>query len=67
MMPHMNGMELFAELARLSPDHAARVVFLTGGAFTPGAREFLEQQDRAHLEKPVDPAALRALIAERVR
>jgi signal transduction histidine kinase len=67
MMPHMNGMELFAELERRSPDHAARVVFLTGGAFTPAARAFLERVDTARVEKPVDAAALRALVAERVR
>jgi len=43
MMPEMTGMELYAELARRAPDQVAKVVFLTGGAFTPAARAFLER------------------------
>jgi hypothetical protein len=44
---------------------AERMVFITGGAFTEQAREFLEH--RPSVEKPVDLHSLRALIGERLR
>ena len=45
MMPEMTGMDLYAELQRVAPELVPRVVFLTGGAFTAAAAEFLD--DRA--------------------
>ena len=61
-MPDMTGMELHAELLRIAPDQAERMVFMTGGSFTPSAREFLDTVERPRLEKPFDSAALRALV-----
>ncbi len=65
MMPEMSGMELEERLAVEAPELVARTIYLTGGAFTERSRAFLDA-DRPHLEKPVDPASLRALVAERV-
>jgi PAS domain S-box-containing protein len=62
MMPEMTGMDLFAELRSLAPDQAERVVFVTGGAFTPRAREFLERVPNARVEKPIDFQNLRLLL-----
>jgi PAS domain S-box-containing protein len=62
MMPEMTGMDLFAELERLAPDQAARMVFVSGGAFTPRAREFLERVQNARVEKPIDLSNLRLLL-----
>jgi PAS domain S-box-containing protein len=62
MMPEMTGMELHARLREVAPALAERTVFLTGGAFTPGARDFLASVPNAHLEKPFEPEALRALV-----
>jgi PAS domain S-box-containing protein len=67
MMPDMTGMDLYDELALSLPAVAAQMIFLTGGAFTPRAAEFLATVATAHLDKPVDMATLRALIAERLR
>ena len=67
MMPVMTGMEFFAELSRRDPLHAERVVFVTGGAFTPAAREFLERVKNERVEKPFDVKKLSALVAERIR
>jgi nitrogen-specific signal transduction histidine kinase len=67
MMPEMTGMELHARLAKLAPETADRVVFLTGGAFTPRARAFLDDVPNARIEKPFDLATLEALVNERVR
>ncbi len=52
MMPRMTGMDLHAELVRTMPEQAAKMVFLTGGAFTPRSQEFLEKVGRPHVEKP---------------
>src|ERR1700712_222001 len=43
MMPVMTGMALYDELCRSQPVLASRMVFVTGGAFTERARQFLEQ------------------------
>ena len=64
MMPQMTGMDFYRELTRRSPDDAARMVFVTGGAFTPIATEFLEQIGNERVEKPFTPKAVREL-AER--
>ena len=62
MMPEMSGVELHQELSRLSPELAARMVFLTGGAFTPYARSFLSEVQNHRLEKPFSAEELRGLV-----
>jgi PAS domain S-box-containing protein len=63
MMPEMTGMELHERLREVAPALAARTIFLSGGAFTAAAREFLERVPNARLEKPFEPRALRELVA----
>ncbi|MBZ0271900.1 PAS domain S-box protein [bacterium] len=67
LMPQMTGMEFHDELRRLDPLQAARIVFLTGGAFTPAARSFLEAMPHPHIEKPFDPRQILALVNGRIR
>ncbi|QRK12511.1 PAS domain-containing protein [Archangium violaceum] len=62
MMPGMTGMDLYAELNRAAPDQAQRVVFMTGGAFTPRALSFLQEVPNPKLSKPLDLRQLRALV-----
>ncbi|HYH96640.1 ATP-binding protein, partial [Hyalangium sp.] len=62
MMPEMTGMEFHAEVSRRMPERAGHILFVTGGAFTPGAREFLSHLSNVRVEKPFDPPALRQLI-----
>ena len=62
MMPELTGMDLHAELEKLAPDQAARMVFVSGGAFTPRAREFLDRVPNARVEKPIDFQNLRVLL-----
>jgi CheY-like chemotaxis protein len=62
MMPRMTGMELHAELERTTPALARRMIVLTGGAFTDGAREFLDRVSLPRCEKPFDAAGLRELV-----
>lgn len=66
MMPSMTGMDLHEELSRAVPAQAARMVFLTGGAFTPRARAFLADVANRRLEKPFDPKGLRRFVRERL-
>jgi hypothetical protein len=40
------------------------MVFITGGAFTPRAREFLARVDNLRLEKPFDMINLRKIVSE---
>jgi PAS domain S-box-containing protein len=67
MMPGMSGMELYGELARLDPRMASRVVFVTGGAFTPEANAFLDRVVNERLEKPFHFKQLRELVCKFVR
>lgn len=67
MMPVMTGMELYAELVERIPEQAQRMAFLTGGAFTPTAKEFLERTRNPHLEKPFDLGALESFVTALVR
>jgi CheY-like chemotaxis protein len=64
MMPEVTGMDLYEEVSRSAPHLAERMVFLTGGGFTPRAREFIDKLGKPPLVKPVDPAALRAALKQ---
>jgi signal transduction histidine kinase len=63
MMPNFSGMELYEALRKTAPDLLTRIVFLTGGAFTPQSREFLDGLQGPYMEKPFDPDVLLALVA----
>ncbi len=54
LMPSMSGMELYRELAARRPGMEDRIVFMTGGAFTQRAADFLSQLNNPQLEKPFD-------------
>ena len=62
MLPGTSGMDFFEELRRSAPDTAERVIFMTAGAFTPRARQFLETLGHRWLSKPFDRDQLIAAI-----
>jgi signal transduction histidine kinase/CheY-like chemotaxis protein len=62
MMPGTTGMDLHAAIDRLAPGQGQRIIFVTGGAFTPRAREFLDRVPNPRIEKPVDFQNLRVLM-----
>jgi PAS domain S-box-containing protein len=62
MMPEITGMDLYAEMGRIAPDQIDKFVFVTGGAFTPRARDFLERIPNARVEKPIDFQNLKLLL-----
>ena len=68
MMPEMTGMDLYEELKRIGLSHVAeQMVFLTGGAFTSSAGQFMAAVRNASFEKPFDIQSIKALIQERLR
>jgi PAS domain S-box-containing protein len=67
MMPDLTGKDLYEELSKIKPHITEKIIFLSGGAFTPRAREFLESVPNNRLEKPVDMRSLRALIQTMLR
>ena len=62
MMPEMTGAALHAELETIAPDHAARMIFVTGGATDSAAQAFLDDAPRPVLAKPIDTARLCAEV-----
>jgi len=62
MMPEVTGMDLHSELLHRAPEQAEKLVFMTGGAFTPRTQQFLNQVPNQRIEKPFDVDALRRLI-----
>ncbi|MFL5358013.1 response regulator [Archangium sp.] len=66
MMPEMSGVDLHQELSSHAPQLAERMVFLTGGAFTPNARAFLSQVKNPRVDKPFSSEELRSLVRSRL-
>jgi CheY-like chemotaxis protein/anti-sigma regulatory factor (Ser/Thr protein kinase) len=64
LMPAMSGMDLYRELKRYRPGLEDRMVFMTGGAFTPRAAEFLGLVSNRRIEKPFDLSQVRRLVRE---
>ncbi len=67
MMPGMSGMEFYDTVARERPRIAERMVFMSGGAFTPTARAFLARVPNERIEKPFNLSAVRELVQKFVK
>jgi PAS domain S-box-containing protein len=67
MMPELSGMDLHEWLASVDLGLAEKIVFISGGAFTPRAAAYLAGLKNLRLEKPFNLSVLQALVAERMR
>lgn len=67
MMPGVSGMDIYAHLQAHHAGREARLVFLTGGAFTKEAQDFVERIDNAVVQKPFNFPQLRSIIQEHLR
>ena len=67
MMPDMNGMQVYERMLQERPSIMERLVFMTGGAYTPEARAFLDQHIDAQLEKPFDMTRFEGLLKLKIR
>lgn len=64
MMPEMSGMEFQERLSASAPGLARGMMFMTGGAFTEQARQFLHQSRNPRVDKPFDADDLRRRVAQ---
>ncbi|MBL8717148.1 MAG: PAS domain S-box protein [Myxococcales bacterium] len=62
-MPVVSGMDLHSRVREARPELAARFVFMTGGATTERARQFLAEVENPTLEKPFRAATLEQVLA----
>ncbi|MGF1466199.1 MAG: ATP-binding protein [Sandaracinaceae bacterium] len=62
MMPEVSGPQFYDRLGTLDPDQAERVIFITGGAFSASAQEFLARMGDRVLVKPVEIEQLRTAV-----
>jgi CheY-like chemotaxis protein len=67
MMPAVSGMALFEHIRESRPGLERRIVFMTGGAFTQGAADFLAAVPNRRLEKPFSLTMLEELIETMLR
>jgi DNA-binding NtrC family response regulator len=63
MMPEMSGVEFAKRAVGVCPDLAGRIALMTGGAASPEVRTALEQSGLPVIEKPIDFAKLRTVLA----
>ena len=66
-MPGISGIDLYEAIEKRFPQLKPRLVFVTGGAFTARARDFLARVENPCVEKPLDTARVRALVRDVVR
>jgi CheY-like chemotaxis protein len=52
MLPGLSGVEFHERLGSIAPEVVDRVVFVTGGAYSPRSEAFLKRADIRHFEKP---------------
>ena len=64
LMPEMNGLDFFDEVARQVPAQARRIVFVTGGITDATLRARLTKIGAPVLHKPVDWQVLAQLVDE---
>ena len=62
MMPDISGADVYDQVTAARPELSERFVFMTGGAFTPRGREFLQSVSATVLSKPFDLPLLDATI-----
>ncbi|MBM4780853.1 MAG: PAS domain S-box protein [Archangiaceae bacterium] len=67
MMPGLSGEAFQAALAKVSPALAASIIFITGGAFTQGATDFLAKTKNRWVQKPVETNVLRELVHDALK
>jgi len=64
MMPDVSGEHVYRAVSEKTPGLLPRFVFMTGGAFTERAQEFLAQFSGRQLEKPFNIDEVELLLSE---
>ncbi len=61
-MPELDGPELYERIKQRWPGLEKKIVFSTGGAFTPSSRAFLANVPNSRFEKPITREELRPIM-----
>ncbi len=61
-MPGMDGIDVYQRVRGSFPELLDQFVFMTGGALTPRAREFLDRERPKLLHKPIEAGVLSSLL-----
>jgi two-component system, cell cycle sensor histidine kinase and response regulator CckA len=64
MMSDLNGVQVYESIRAQRPDLAARVAFMTGGAYTGSTRKFLAGLTNPCLDKPFNVEEVLALVRQ---
>ena len=64
MMPDVSGPKVFEAVEKDHPELVSRFAFMSGGAFTERAQEFLEHYSGRRIDKPFTIADVERLLAE---
>jgi two-component system cell cycle sensor histidine kinase/response regulator CckA len=62
MMPEMSGIALHAAIAATAPELLPRMVFMTGGAFTREAQDFVARCEHPPIQKPFELREISAIV-----
>jgi signal transduction histidine kinase len=63
MMPRVDGKSFYDSVRQDDPDLAKRIVFMSGGAFTPRLRKFAAAVPNPVLQKPVSRDELESMLS----
>ncbi len=66
MMPDLTGRDVHEQIVERHTDMLDRIVFMTGGAFTERASEFIERVNAQRIDKPFDITTIRTVIREKL-
>ncbi|MEO6602117.1 MAG: ATP-binding protein [Polyangiaceae bacterium] len=67
MMPGVTGMDVHQWLVSRDPALAAKVVFITGGAFGPTAAAYLNEAGNIKIDKPFTSVEFKDVVSGRIR
>lgn len=62
MMPDLSGMDIYDRLRSTAPELQERFVFMTGGAFTETAQDFISRISNDVVDKPLRGATIDKLL-----
>ena len=67
VMPDLDGVDVHEALAASNPSMLGRVIYTSGGAYTPRTASFVAKNDIMFVEKPVHPKRLIRMIEDVLR
>ncbi|PRP90392.1 response regulator [Enhygromyxa salina] len=66
MMPDVTGRDVHEHITEHHPGMVDKIVFMTGGAFTERASEFISRVNAPRVDKPFDVSTIRAILRQKL-